>query len=363
MIALGRRKYLPIGLQMSDGTATAVQLAGRPGQYEIHAMAHGELPYDEAASPVQRDREIAAGLRELLSDHRFHGRQAVSCIGSQELFVQNVRLPQLPANEVEKVVRWEAEERLPYPVDEAEVRHLVAGRIRQDSNIRQEVILLACHHGTLTRHVSLLEQAGLTPQAIDIEPIALLRCLEAAGGTAAGPMAAAETPERVACLNFAERATTVVFAEGGQMLFLKYIATGGHHLDLAVARHLNLTLEEATRLRARVTTAPELDPTNEVHRSVADAIRGPLETLSSEIELCFRYYKVTFRGRELNRLAVTGPESCSWLATWLGERLGITAELVNPFSTLSRWPTSPSAVERPWRWTAPFGLSLRGEHA
>lgn len=352
MIALRRNTLLPIGLELSGDSATLVQLTGRPGKYEIHSMCHGPLPSTESASPEVRDRERAAALRAMVADHRFRGRQVVSCLGSQELFVQNVRLPQLPPNEVEKVVQWEAEERLPYPAREAEIRHFVAGRIRQDSNVRQEVILLACHHGTLQRHIGLLEHAGLNPLSIDIEPIALLRCLQATGTD--------QTPQRVACLNFSERSTTVVFAEDGQMLFLKYIATGGEHLDQAVARHLNLSLAEASRMRARVTAAPELDPANEVHRSVADAIRGPLETLSSEIELCFRYFKVTFRGHDLNRLAVTGPESCSWLAAWLGERLGLKAELVNPFSVLSRWPTSAAALEHPWQWTTAFGLSLRG---
>ena len=76
-----------------------------------------------------------------------------------------------------KVVVWEAEERLPYPTAEAEIQHLIAGEVRQNANVKQEVILLACRHEAINRHILLLVEAPLTPLAIDAEPCAALRCL------------------------------------------------------------------------------------------------------------------------------------------------------------------------------------------
>jgi type IV pilus assembly protein PilM len=166
-------------------------------------------------------------------------------------------------------------------------------------------------------------------------------------------------PERRAYLNFGESAVTVVFAEGDEILFLKYIPGGGHQLDQAVARHLNLGLADAAQMRTSVTTAPELDATNELHRSVIDAVRGPLEATTAEIELCLRYYKVTFRGRPLERITLTGSEAGMWLAEFLTERLALHCDLGNAFERLSRWPTSASALERPWRWTTAVGLALK----
>jgi type IV pilus assembly protein PilM len=290
-------------------------------------------------------------LQKLLADHHFRGRQVVSCLGSQELFVQNVRLPQLPAQEVEKVVHWEAEERLPYPVAEAEIRHLVAGEVRQDTNVKQEVILLACQRNSIQRHINVLEAAGLAPVAIDIEPLAVVRNFQTAGTD--------EASSRRALLNFGEDATTVILTEGDKILFLKYISSGGHHLDQAVAKHLGLGLAEAASMRATVTASPELDPDNDIHRSIVDAIRITLDGMATEIELCLRYYKVTFRGKPLERIIVTGSEASKWLADYLSERLGLSCALGNPFASLSRWPTLPAALERPWRWATAMGLSLR----
>ncbi len=352
MIALKKNRPFPIGLHVDSRKATLVQLMGSPASLSMRAMAHAEFSGDENASPEEQDAAVAATLRKLIADHPFKGRQVVSCLGSQELFVQNVRLPQLPPEEVEKIVCWEAEERLPYPVADAEIRHLLAGQVRQDENTKQEVILLACHRGVVERHVGILEQAGLVPAAIDIEASAVLRSLRPAETDGA-------TSSRCAYLNLQENATTVIFASDEQILFMKYIASGGRHLDLAVSQHLDLSLTEAARMRSVVTSSVTLDADDEIHRSVIDAVRKPLESIGSEIELCLRYYKVTFRGKPLQKIVVTGEEASPWLLEFLSERLATPCEMGNPFNSLARWPTSTSALERPWRWTTAMGLSMR----
>lgn len=351
MIAFRQMRPSPIGLHLTERTATLVQVTGQPGQREVYAIAKGEVPCNDNLPPEEQDQAVAAALKKLVADHHFKGRQVVSCLGSQELFVQNVRLPQLPPEEVEKVVRWEAEERLPYTIDEAEIRHLPAGQVRQDANVKQEVILLACHSGVINRQTNLLERAGLIPVAVDVEPCAVLRCLRTCGNEPSG--------RRQAYLNLGEQATTVIFAEDDQILFLKYVGIGGHHFDQAVARHLELGIEEAATLRASVTAAPTLNTENEIHRSVIDAIRNGLETLASEVELCIRYYTVTFRGRPLERIAVTGSEANPWLATYLTDRLGQQCEMKDPFETLDHRPTSATARECPGQWTTALGLALK----
>lgn len=352
MIALRKNKMFPIGLHLQPRSATLVQLVGRSNSFEVHEMARGELPFDEEAPPEDQDREVVSGLQKLIADHDFKGRRVTSCLGSQELFVHNVRLPQLPDEEVDKVVRWEAEERLPYPVAEAEIRHLLAGQVHQDETTKQEVILLACRQTAIERHVSILEQAGLIPVAVDAEPCAVLRCLNAGRADQANPA-------RRAYLNLGQRATTVIFADGDQVVFLKYIASGGEHLDLAVSRHLDLNVAEAARMRAVVTSSQSLDAEDEIHCSVIDAIRGPLEDIGSEIELCLRYYKVTFRGKPLDKIIVTGNEASPWLLEFLADRLATPCEIGDPFEVLGGAAHTSIERDRPWKWTTAVGLSMK----
>ena len=353
MIAIKRtNRHSPIGLYWGARNVSLTQLVGTPGDWEIHAIADSDLQHDETSSSEIQDQAIAASIRKLLVDHRFKGRRVISCLGADELFLQNVRLPQLPQEEVEKVVRWEAEERLPYSLDEAEIRYLTAGTVRQDADIKQEIILIACHQGVINRHLGILKLAGLIPVAVDVEPCAVLRPFTT-------PLSEPDPDHRQAYLHIGETATSVIFAEGDQILFLKYVSRGGYHLDLAVAAHLNLPLDEASKMRADVTASASLDTDNEIHRSVVDAIREPLDGLRSEIELCLRYFKVTFRGKLLDRMLVTGANASPWLADYLQSSLGCDCEMGDPLGVLNHRPSSSVALERPGRWTAAMGLSMK----
>jgi type IV pilus assembly protein PilM len=279
MISLNHSKYSPIGLQLGPSSATLVQLVGPRQNRVVHAIAQEQFHIKEHCSLEERDAKVAAELRRILSDHHFKGRRVISCLGSQELFIQNVRLPQMPPEEIEKIVAWEAEERLPYPVAEAEIRYLPAGQVVQDSNTKQEVILLACHNGILQRQLNMLEQAGLTSVAVDVEPSATIRCFQNESNEI-------QLNSANCYLNFGDAATTVIFADQQNVLFLKYILQGSDHLDRAVAENLDLPLAEAMRLRKIVTNSPTLDASDELHRSVIDSIRSILETISTEVENC-----------------------------------------------------------------------------
>lgn len=348
MISLRRAPRSPIGLEIRSESVSLVQLAGRAGDLHVETAAAGSFETHDLSGSTREERLVQL-ISDLVLDHGFRGRRVVSCLGAGELFVQNVRLPQLPPDEIPHVVRFEAEERLPYPIIEAEIRHLMAGQVRQDAETRQEVILLATRRARVSEQLNLLEQAGLAPVAVDVEPCAVVRAL-----------ARLPQPEnvRTAYLNLGESATTVLFSDGHQILFLKYIHIGGQHLDQAVSKHLGMSMTEAARMRRIVNRAPALDADDEIHRSVIDAIRVPLDAITTEIELCLRYYKVTFRGKPLDRAVLCGSEATRWLEEFLTDRLGVACGVGDPFQTLGQIDQPEICREFPWQWSTAVGLAL-----
>lgn len=351
MLTFTRTRLSPLGLHLGRHTATVVQLAGSEECLELKATAQGRLPSVEGCSPADSDRIVADALRRLIVDHRLSGRKVIGCLSADELFVETVRLPQLPADEIAKAVPWEAAERLPYPLADAELRHLVAGEVRQDNVVKQEVILLASPREVIQRRLRVLELAGLIPIGIDVEPCAWLRCLHRSGRLS-------ET-SRTAYLFCGETTSTVMFAEGQRVLFLKSFPIGGRLFDDAVAQSLAVDLETAASMRTDVFAAAVLDGDNEVHRSIIEALRPSFDSLVAELELCLRYYKVTFRGRPLDGLVLSGNEAAPWLAEYLGERVGVNTRIVNPLDCLERPPTSLSLNQRSGRWATAMGLAMK----
>ncbi len=329
--------------------ASVVQLSGSATAIDLRLAVQSPLPQVTGMAPETADRSIAEALRTLVTDHRLKGRPVVACLGSDEIMVETVRLPLLPPEEIARAAQWEASERLSLPIEQMEVRYLVAGEVRQENTTRQEVILIACPKELIRRRLKVLETAGLTPVGLDIEPCAFLRSLQRAQGTS--------DVIRMAYLYCSETSVTLMFAEGSRILFLKSIPMGGRQFDNAVAQSLGIELDDAREMRSDVFSSHILDGENEVHRSIIDALRPCFESIIDEIELCLRYHKVTFRGRPLDGLVMSGSESAPWLAEYFSDRVGLVCRPVTPLDGIHG---TPAAVQKsPGRWATPLGLAMK----
>jgi Tfp pilus assembly PilM family ATPase len=150
-----------------------------------------------------------------------------------------------------------------------------------------------------------------------------------------------------------------MFADGRRILFLKNIAMAGRQFDDAVSQSLGIDRAIANQMRNDVFAARSLDGENEIHRSIIESLRPCFETIIDEIELCLRYLKVTFRGRALDGLVMSGSESAPWLAEYFCERVGLTCRSVSPLDGIGGLSSAPSIQQRYGRWATPLGLALK----
>ncbi len=337
----------PIGVDIGSRAVKLLQLDA--DHKTLLEAARWDL--DDPASPGshQRDEQIVQAIRQAREGRRFRGREAVFCLGARDLFVQNIRVPQGSGEDLRKTVYAEAAGRLPFSSEEAEIRYLETGDVRQGDTLRREVILLACRREMVERLLKIAERTGLQPAAIDVEPVALLRCY------ARQFRRNEDQQSRMMFVNVGASTTKVVIAQGSTPMFIKYLETGGRHLDEAVARHLEMPLEDAAALRRHNgdRRADQRDP--EVTRSISQSVRPVLERLAGEVALCLRYYSVTFRGQPLSRVVLGGGEACESLSEYLGTQLGVPCELGDPLRTYA----SPPQAGRASQWDVAAGLALR----
>ena len=288
-------------------------------------------------------------LRTAREGRAFHGRDAVLCLSGQNLHVQNLRVPKGTPEDLQRLVFKEAAGRLPFPIEQAEIRFIEAGEVRQGSGLRREVIVLAVHQPVLERQLQTVVAAGLRPMAIDAEPLALLRCY------VKQYRREEDRNRRVMFIHLGAAQTLVVVAQGVHILFIKYIDVGGRNFDEAVSQQLKLPLAEAAALRRHNgdRRADQQDP--EVTRSIAEAVRPVLDQLAGELAMCARYQSVTFRGEPLAQFILSGGEAAPGLLDALGASLDLKGELGNP---LRRFEASPPGG-RLGQWDVVTGLALR----
>ena len=345
---LARKHFGPIGVDIGSRSVKLVQF-DREGA-GIQETAHWDLPPDTSNSTELRDQQIVEAIGHARRGRNFRGKRAVFCLGADNLFVQNIRVAKASGDELKKIVHFEAAGRVPFAAEEAEIRYIEAGDVRQGDTLRREVILLACPRPAIERILGIAEKSGLLPEAIDVEPAALLRCYRKQFRRDS------DQQRRMMFVNIGASTTTVVIAKGFDAMFVKYINVGGQHLDEAVAKRLKMTLPDATALRRHNGDRRAEQRDAEVTRGISESTRPILEQLSNELSLCVRYYSVTFRGQPLSKIVFGGGEASQTLVDWVAERFDTTCELGNPLRSYEK----PRASGRLGQWDVATGLALRG---
>jgi type IV pilus assembly protein PilM len=344
---LAKHRPGPIGVDIGSRSVKLLQFSA--DGTKVRETARWDLSVDRSLPPEQRDAQVVKAIQRAREGRNFRGRDAVFSINSDNLIVQNIRVARAEGSELQRLVSTEAATRIPFPYEEAEVRFLEAGDVRQGDVVRREVILLACHRPVLQRILGIAEETGLRAAAIDVEPNALLRCY-------AKQLRRDEDQERrVIYVHVGASVTTALIARGPDAVFVKYLDVGGRHLDEAVARHLQMTLADASALRRHNgdRRAEQRDP--EVARSIAESIRPVLEDLVAGLSMCIRYYSVTFRGQPLAQLILGGGEASETLKQWLATRLDVPCQLGDPLRSYEK----PASAGRATQWDVAAGLALR----
>ncbi|MCE9555012.1 MAG: type IV pilus assembly protein PilM [Planctomycetes bacterium] len=348
MIGFAKHRFSPIGVDLGRRSVKLLQLSGDLSR--VTEAARWDLPADaEGADAENRHMALTEGVRQLCKSRNFRGREAVLCLGGDQLFAQNIRVARGADAEVSRLVTQEAAARIPYSIAEAEVRYLETTDIRQGDAAKREVVLLACHRPLLERQLKLVEEAGLQPVAVDVEPVALLRCYSHQSRRDEDRL------QRAMFVHVGQSNSVVVIAQGKSPLFVKYVDIGGCHFDQAVATHLDMTIEAAAMLRRHNGDRRSEQQDPEIAHSVGQAIRPIVERLGNELSLCVRYHSVTFRGQPLTRMVLGGGEASATLTEYLSQALDLPCQLGEPLRTYK----SDLTLGRQSQWDVVAGLALR----
>ena len=376
---LSRTRYGQIGLDVGAESVKMLQLAVMRGKPFVAAAALRHLPEDATrsdADPQMRRRTLVETVREMLANGVFHGRSVVSCMRADEIGIKNIRLPQMPDDELASAALWESRERFAFEVAADRIHCIKAGEVRQGTDAQNEVILIAVPEDAISRHLDMLSGMRLIPAHIDTEPTALFGAYERF-------LRRADDDTFVSVIvDIGLACTKVIVGRGKAILMIKTLDIAGRKFNESVAEELNLSYADAASLRRRTFEtcgqgAGRLGPTKtpgatvsghateegKVELSVFDAIREQAEALAREISLCLRYCSVTFRGLRSTRITLTGGEAYDRrLVKSLSEHLDCECVVGQPLWGIDLGGVEISGDRRGElaEWSVATGLALRG---
>lgn len=351
-----RAQLLPIGIDIGQDSIKMMQLEVTGNTLSVVAAARQSFPPEVRDNSDLRLPLAVEMIRQMRRQNGFKGKRAVLAIPREILHAKNLRLPPMPPAELSAAVQFEARNIFPFDSEQAHIHVLPAGDVRQGTDVKQEVIVMAARHDEISAFLERIHCCGLEISSLDAEPLALYRTIDRF-------IRRREDEQEVHVLvDVGWQRSNVLIGKGREINFIKPMDIGGRQLHEAVSRKLGITVDEAKALRRRL--AESVDPAapkDPVRQAVVDATRHTMEELSREVSMCLRYYSVTFRGHRPSKVRLTGGESCdSLLQGVLNSALTIPVEVGRPLYSVDT--SRMRAADRRGtmcEWTLAFGLSLR----
>ena len=246
-------------------------------------------------------------------------------------------------SDAKDVIRWEAEQHVPFDINSVELDFQV---LNPDAEgVRMEVLLVAAKRELVENKVGLLHDAGVSPHVIDVDAFALHNAFEFNYPDAMEGI--------VALVNIGHEVTNVNILEDGVPILTRDIPFGSRRVREDLQREHGLTAEQAEAAVQGRNTVPGLE---QVVETAADEVGVGIERAAA-------FLMTRQSGEGLGSIFVSGGGArIPGMAMALTRRMSVQTQLINPFE---RVPVDPEAgaglnlEEAAPMLLLPLGLALR----
>lgn len=305
-----------VGLEIeAAGIAAAEVDAPNRVSGALHPLAPDAFNEGEIVDPDA----ITAGLKELWSQHKLSKRVRVG-IGNQRVVVRTLRLPAIEnKDELDAAVRFQAQEQMPMPIDQAVLEHQVVGGVPgADGAMPQlDVVVVAARRDMVQSFIEPLRRAGLEPVGIDLSAFGMIRALAGVGDggapvpTETDAVGAEQAGQTVLYCNLGDVLNLAV-ARGRSCLFTRVSPAGMEPIASRLAAEAGLTPEHARQWLGYVglnQPAEAIAGDPEVVARTRAVLANGVSDLVDELRLSLDYYGAQESAVPVERIVACGPGS------------------------------------------------------
>jgi type IV pilus assembly protein PilM len=345
-----------VGLDIEAGSIAATEVTSN-GAISLGASAIGPLdPGTFHEGEVLDADRLAGALKDLFAEHKL-GKQVRLGVGNQRVVVRTVRLPAIEDHEeMEAAVRFQAQEQMPMPLDQAVLEHQVVGGVPAEEGKapQVDVIVVAARRDMVASFLEPIRRAGLEPVGVDLSAFAMIRALAENEAPVAEP--GMERPTTAVLYCSVGDVTNLAVARGRSCLFTRVSHAGLEATSGALAGSLGLSAEHATQWLTHVGLERPVEQVEGEPETVAQ-VRRTLEEgvgdLLDEMRLSLDYYGAQEAALPVERVVLCGPGSAiPGMVARMEAELGLPIGASRP-AALDGFDDVSAA-----RLTLPFGLAL-----
>ncbi|MDA7517684.1 type IV pilus assembly protein PilM, partial [Akkermansiaceae bacterium] len=280
----------------------------------------------DPATEAARIPQVQLAITELAKSLKLAKQKTAYALSGQSVFVRFVKLPPLESEDVGELVRFEAQQNVPFPIDEV----VWDWEALKGGGIETEVVLVAIKSDSLNDLNEVVAETGLGTRLVDAAPTALYNALR---------YNYPDLTESTLLLDVGAKTSNLIYAEG-EKFFTRSVPVGGSSLTSAIAKDYNVSFAEAenTKLTAGLVLlggghASQLD---EATAALGTVIRNGLTRLTAEVARTTQLFRSQHGGSAPTKVLLAGGgANLPYMKEFLEEKLNLPVEIFNPLQRIS----------------------------
>lgn len=356
-LGLGRKKATSVaGLNVEAGSVAVAEVSSNGSSHLVASAIHPLQPGVFHEGEVIDADGLVAALKDLYSQHKLPKRVRLG-LGNQRVVVRTLRMPAIEdPKEMEAAIRFQAQEQIPMPLDQAVLEHQVVGGVpaQEGSGPQVDVVVIAARRDMITSFVEPLRRAGLEPAGIDLSAFGMIRALAPLAAPALEPDA--QGPQDAVLYCNVGDVMNLAFARGRSCLFTRVSGIGVEAITARLSTERGLSPEHAEQWLLHVgleapVEAIEGDP--ETVAAARRALQEGIANLVDELRLSLDYYRALESAVPVSSAVLCGAGSAiPGLAGAMEEQVGLPISAPRP-AALTGVDDAAAA-----RLVLPLGLGL-----
>ena len=351
-----------VGLDIEAGSVAAAEVAVN-GSVQITASAIG--PLDPGAfheGEVLDPDRLTAALKELFSEQKLSKRVRLG-VANQKVVVRTMCLPAIEdPKEMEAAVRFQAQEQIPMPLDQAVLEHQVVGGVAagEGGAPQIDVVVVAARRDMVASFIEPVRRAGLEPVGVDLSAFGMIRALagsqEAPRANADGSEGAEQRPAGAVLYCSLGGVTNLAVARTNACLFTRVSHVGLEAISSRLVSARGIAPEHTAQWLSHVgleTPVEQLEGDAETIVEARRSLEEGVTALIDELRLSLDYYGAQEGALPVERIVLCGPGSAiPGLIARMEAALGLPIATERP-AVLAGFDDVAAA-----RLTLPLGLAL-----
>lgn len=317
--SLFKKKKGLVGLDIGSYAIKLVELEEAKAGYRLKALGIVNVsPEFMDEGGLKDPGAIAEAIKNLMASYKITEKNVSTSISGFSVIIKKIDLPVMEEAELEENILVEAEQFIPYNVEDVNIAfQILTSPEEKSTHERMDVILVAAKKDIVEDYIAMLKSAGLGLMVMDVDFFALQNAFELNY----------EAPEEEGCIALVDIGASkmnINVVKNGIPMFTRDASIGGLQITKDIQEKFKLSYEDAEKVK--LGNLGDIDP-----KELEDIFIAATNGWSTEVKRAIDFFYATYQEEVIHKMLISGGSArLPGLDKLLSKDTGLPVEILDP---------------------------------